>query len=323
MTKTIIRRLLIMIPQLIVISLFIFFLAENMPGDALTGLISPDIHPSEIEAMREALGFNRPWPERYLEWIFGVLQGDFGWSFQHVQPVINIVGERLANTVWLGIVALFFQYSIAIPLGVLAGKNLGKPIDRIIVVYSFLSLAMPTILMGIIMLFWLSPVGWGWFPLGGSVNAIVLSSGDPVAIFFNRLHHLILPALSIALASTAGIIFYLRSNIVERRNSDYVTLARSKGVPERVIFGKHIFRNSLIPIASDIGIAIVGVLTGSILIERIFNFPGIGQLFLTSITQRDFAVANFLIMFLSMLSVIGVLISDIVLTLVDPRIRIK
>lgn len=323
MYKVLLRRLLILIPQLIAISLFIFILASFMPGDALSGLIDPNLTMAEIERMREELGLNNPWYVQYWDWITSFVRGDFGQSTAHHRPVIDIVGERLFNTFWLGSITLVLTYMIAIPLGVLAGKHSGRWIDRLASLYAFTSLAMPSIVMGILMMFWFSPVGLGWFPLSGTVDVMVVATGDPLAIFVSRIHHMMLPAITGALVSVVGIFFTLRANIIDRKNSDYVNLARSKGVPTRVIFNKHILRNSLVPVAANLGIIIAGIFLGSVFIERVFHFQGVGTLFLDSILRRDFPVANFIIMFSAFLTATGVLLSDIILTLVDPRIRIE
>ncbi|MCL1998839.1 MAG: ABC transporter permease [Turicibacter sp.] len=323
MYKTILRRFLIMIPQLFVITLVMFILASQMPGDALTGLLDPNMPLHVIEQMREDMGLNLPWYEQYTLWIAGMFQGDFGMSTTHRRPVEEVIGERIWNTFFLGIFSLTITYLIAMPLGVLAGKYDRTALDKAIAIYIFMALAMPTIVLGIVLIFLFSPIGTGWFPLGGTVSAIVLSSGTPFEIFMSRLHHMALPAITGALVSTIGIIFMLRANIVDKKASDYVSLARSKGVPDRVIFGKHILRNSLIPVASNIGLVIAFTFTGTVFVEMIFNFPGIGRLFLDSISLRDFPVVNVLVLFFAFLTAVGVLLSDIILTIVDPRIRIR
>ncbi|MCL1995805.1 MAG: ABC transporter permease [Defluviitaleaceae bacterium] len=323
MYKTILRRFLVLIPQLFLISVVMFVLAVNMPGDALSGMLDPNLPLATIEQMREDMGLNLPWYQRYINWVGGMLVGDFGRSTAHMQPVLDVIGERIWNTFSLGVYSLFLTYLIAIPLGVLAGKHSGTALDKAIITYAFVALAMPTLVLGIVMIFLFSPIGLGWFPLGGSVSAVVLSTGTPFEIFLNQLHHRTLPAISLSLVSTITIIFMLRANVIDRKASDYVTLARSKGVPSRTIFGKHILRNSLVPVASHIGLAIAFTFGGAVFIEMIFSYPGMGTLFLDSINRRDFPVANVIVMFFAFLTALGVLLSDIILTIVDPRIRIR
>jgi peptide/nickel transport system permease protein len=315
--------MLIMIPQLIVISILLFVLAWVMPGDALTGRTEdPRVSPERIEQLREQLGLNDPPHQQYFRWIGNiVLRGDFGFSVTHARPVMEVIGERARNTFWLALFTAALTYLIAIPLGIIAGRYNDKLIDRGIGVYTYLALAMPTIVFALINLL-IFGFKLEWFPVRGSVTLEAAQAGG-FAYLLSRLHHMILPAITSALLSTIGIIQYLRGEIVRFKASDFVTTARSKGVPESKIYSVHIFRNALIPIASNIGFIIVGLLVGSIFIERIFSYPGMGLLFLTSITGRDFTTVNALVMLFAVLIALGALLSDIILTIVDPRIRIK
>jgi peptide/nickel transport system permease protein len=182
-------------------------------------------------------------------------------------------------------------------------------------------MAMPMVVLAFLMLY-LFAFRFPIFPPRGSMDVMAVGTG-----WFNetmsRLHHLILPGLTGAIFGSAGIVQYLRAQIVDVRNSDYVLTARSKGVPENVIYNKHVLKNSLLPIVSGIGFAITGLLGGSVFIERIFSYPGMGNFFITSVESRDFSIVNFLVLFYGALGVIGALISDIAITVFDPRIRIK
>jgi len=320
MWKTIFRRTLILIPQLILLSLVVFLLGLAMPGDALTGLIDPNIEYVDIQRMREALGLNRPWPVRYVEWVTGMLQGDLGRSFVHQRSVTDLIGERAGNTFRLSLLTAIFTYSLGVPLGLLAGRFRETILDKGIIIYTFIAFTMPTILLGLIMVFvfgfWLR-----WFPIQGSVD-VRIATGS-FEYWMSRMHHLLLPAITGAILGTVGIVNLLRTQVIEYENSDFVTTARSKGVPRRTVYTRHIFRNACLPIAASIGFVITGLLGGSIFIEQVFAFPGMGNLFITSILQRDFAVANSLVMIFGALVIIGTLLSDIIITIVDPRIRIK
>ena len=323
MWKTVARRFLILIPQMFVMSIVIFILANMMPGDALSGLIDPTLSPEALQVQRELLGLDRPLHERYITWIRGIVfEFDFGNSFTHRRPVTELMAERIMNTLWLSIAILVMTYLIAIPLGILAGRYRGTPIDKGVLIYIMLAMSMPTMVLAIVSIlffaFWL-----GWFPPVGSVNPIILATGTPFEIFLNRVHHMILPTMVGAILGTMGTIYMLRANIIDRTYSDYVTLARSKGVPTGTIFRRHILRNSLIPITADFGFAIAFLITANVFIENIFVYPGIGNLFVTAINQRDFAVVNAIVILFAFAIVIGALISDILLTIVDPRIRIQ
>ena len=324
MWKTIVRRLLILIPQLFAISIFIFILAYNMPGDALTGMgEDPTLCQDLIEARRQELGLNDPWPQQYGRWIRNIiLRGDFGSSVIHGDtPVLTIIGQRLTRTFWLALVTIFLTYIFAIPLGILAGRYNDKLPDKAIGVYTYLALALPTVVFALINLL-IFGFRLQWFPIRGSVTLEASAAGG-LQYLISRLHHMVLPALTAALLGTIGIIQYLRGEIVNAKSSDYVMTARSKGVPEGKIYTRHIFRNALIPIASNVGLVLVVLFAGSIFIEQIFSFPGMGRLFIDSIQGRDFTVVNAIVMLLAFLTAMGVLISDIILAAIDPRIRIK
>ena len=323
MWKTVLRRALILIPQLVVITMLVFLLAYFMPGDAISGLINPELPFEEMERLRELHGLNDPIHIRYIDWFSGIIVGDFGMSIAHMRPVTEVIGERIWTTFSLGLFTLILTYLIAIPLGVIAGRRSGTVIDKVILTYIFIALAMPTMVLGILMIFWFSPIGLDWFPMGGTVDPFVQAHGTGFEIFISRLYYLFLPAMTGALLGVIGIVFMLRANIIDRKASDYVTFARSKGVPTSTIFSKHILRNSLVPVAAGLGLAIVFILGGMIFIETIFGIPGIGLLFLDAINRRDFSVANALIIMFSFLTALGVLLSDIILSIVDPRIRIR
>ena len=321
MWKTIVRRILILIPQLFILSLLIFILAQLMPGDALRGVVGPDISPDRLAELRAIHGLDDPWYLQYIRWLTAIItQGDFGRSISHMRPVTDIIGERLINTVRLSFLTTLLTYLIAIPLGIIAAKRHGRAIDRGIMIYTFVALSMPTVVFSLVNLL-IFGFNLSWFPVSGSVDARILTGSLPYII--SRMHHLILPAITLALISTIGIIYFLRSEIIDYETADFVTTARSKGVPEKVVYTRHILRNSLLPIAAGAGSVIIGLFAGSIFIERIFSYPGMGQLFIDSIVARDFPVANTLVMFYAILTVLSILVSDIVITLVDPRIRIK
>jgi len=324
MWKTVVRRLLILIPQLIAISMFMFILAQLMPGDVISGMINPDLPLYEMERMREDLGLNLPWYHRYWNWVVGIVtRGDFGRSFAHMRPVTEVVGERITTTFFLSLYTVILTYLLAVPLGVIAGRYSGTIIDRTIMIYIFIGLAMPSIILGILMIFWFSPIGLDIFPMSGTVDPFVAAHGTRFQIFLSQVYHMTMPAITGAVLGTIGIVFMLRANIIERKYSEYVTFAKAKGVPTSTIFSKHILRNSLIPVAAGLGLVITGLIGGAIFIEQIFNIPGMGRLFIDAINRRDFPVANFLIMIFAFMTAMGVLLSDIFLTLVDPRIRIR
>lgn len=248
MWKTVLRRLLMMIPQIIILSIIAFFVAKMMPGDPFTGLIDPNIDPAIIEQKRIAAGYYDPIPVQYFRWVGNLLQGDFGQSVIFKQPVVDVIMQRLNNTIGLSLLTMVLTYLIALPLGMIAGRYQNSLADKIIGVYNFLTFSTPTFVFAILML-WMFGFSLGWFPTRGSIDGGV----EGFAAILSRLHHMILPAITMAILSTTVTIQYLRTGIIDAKSQDYVRTARAKGVPERVVYNRHIFRNSILPIASFLG----------------------------------------------------------------------
>lgn len=321
MWKFVVRRILIMIPQLVVLSVLVFILAKVMPGDALSGLVeTPGVDSSTIEDMRTNLGINDPVHVQYLNWIKGLSQGDLGTSYIHQRPVLELLEARLWNTVYLSAAILFLTYLIAIPLGITAGRFHDSLVDKLIVGYNYVTYATPLFIFALLMLF-VFGFQLQWFPTGGSTD--INLEPETFSYYMDKIYHLLLPALSGALLATVGTIQYLRNEIIDTKMKDFIKTAKSKGVPEAKIYSHHILRNSFLPIAAFLGYEITGLITGSIFLESIFSYPGIGQLFLQSISQRDFSAVTALVMVTGVATLIGTLLSDIILSLVDPRIRVE
>ena len=321
MYKTIIRRVMILIPQLLAITMFVFLLSSFMPGDALQGREDPTLNMEMLEAQRERLGLNDPWYTQYGRWLRGILRGDFGMSISNQNAVLPLIGQRLTNTFWLALLTIILIYIIAIPLGLFAGRYNDKVADRAIGMYTYFAMALPTVVFAIVLLL-IFGFRLQWFPIRGSVTLDAHAAGG-IQYIISRLHHMALPATTGALLGTIAIIQYLRGEVIAFKSSDYVMTAKSKGTPERKLYSRHILRNALIPVAANAGLAIVGLFTGAIFVETIFSYPGMGRLFIDSITTRDFTVINAIILLSSFLIAVGVLISDILLATLDPRIRIK
>ncbi|MDP4162400.1 MAG: ABC transporter permease [Bacillota bacterium] len=322
MLKFILRRFLIMIPQLIILSILIFALAKAMPGDALTGQLasSPKMDAQTLMELKQKLGLLDPPYVQYLRWMKGLLHGDLGMSVIHQTPVTQLLAGRIGNTLLLSFAILILSYLIAIPLGIIGGRWTNSWADKMIVGYNYLTYATPLFIFALLMLFIFGFV-LGWFPSGGSVD-IRVEDGS-FAYYMSKLNHLILPAFSGAIVSTTITIQYLRNEIIDTKIKDFVKTARAKGVNESNVYTRHILRNSFLPIAAFLGYEIVYLIGGSVFLESIYGYPGIGQLFVASISQRDFSVVTALVMISGLATLIGTLLSDIILSAVDPRIRIE
>ena len=320
MWKTILRRVLLMLPQIFILSVLAFLIAKMMPGDPFTGLITPETDPNTIEALRVKSGFYDPLPVQYWNWISKAFRGDFGQSYTYKYEVIKLIGERIGNTVWLSLLTLILTYLIALPLGMIAGRYQNSWADKAIVVYTFITYSIPVFVFALVLL-WLFGYTLGWFPTRGSVDSDVVSG--TLAYYLNKFHHLILPAFTMAILSTTGTIQYLRTGVIDAKSQDYVRTARAKGVPENVVFNRHIFRNSILPIAAFLGYEFTGLIGGSVFIENIFSYPGMGNLFVTSITGRDYSVILALLLLFGTATLLGTLLSDIIMSIVDPRVRVQ
>ena len=320
MWKTILRRVLLMLPQIFILSVLAFLIAKMMPGDPFTGLITPETDPNTIEALRVKSGFYDPLPVQYWNWISKAFRGDFGQSYTYKYEVTKLIGERIGNTVWLSLLTLILTYLIALPLGMIAGRYQNSWADKAIVVYTFITYSIPVFGFALVLL-WLFGYTLGWFPTRGSVDSDVVSG--TLAYYLNKFHHLILPAFTMAILSTTGTIQYLRTGVIDAKSQDYVRTARAKGVPENVVFNRHIFRNSILPIAAFLGYEFTGLIGGSVFIENIFSYPGMGNLFVTSITGRDYSVILALLLLFGTATLLGTLLSDIIMSIVDPRVRVQ
>lgn len=320
MWKTTLRRILIMIPQIVILSILVFILAKMMPGDPFSGLIDPNISPTRIAELRQSLGLNDPWYIQYIRWIRNLFHGDLGISYTYKLKVTTLIGQRGYNTFILSLFSVILSYAISIPLGILAGRYNGSKFDKIVILYNYISYAIPTFVLSILML-WLFGYTLRLFPTSGSVD-LGLKPGT-FGYIINRFYHILLPSITYALLSTVGTIQYLRNEVIDSKQMDYVKTARSKGVPVNKVYTKHIFRNSLLPIAAFFGYTITGLLGGSVFIETIFGYPGMGQLFISSISSRDYSIITALILMYGILTLLGTLLSDIILSIVDSRIRIE
>ena len=235
-------------------------------------------------------------------------------------PVSELIGERMINTLWLSLATLILTYLIAIPLGIISGRFNDTWLDRAITGYTYIGFAAPLFIFALVMLF-VFGFQLGWFPTSGSVAPG--TEPGTFAYFISKLNHLLLPALSMALITTVSTVQYLRSEIIDTKQKDFIVTARAKGSSESRVYNRHVLRNSLLPIAAFFGYEITGLIGGTIFIENIFGYPGMGELFLSSISLRDYSVMTALVLLFGLAAIIGALLSDIILSLVDPRIRIK
>jgi peptide/nickel transport system permease protein len=314
MTTYIIRRLIMMIPILFGISIISFAIMYAAPGKPAVMDLDPDISVEAREKQMEKLGLNDPAHIQYLNWMSNVVKGDFGTSFTKKQPVKDMSLDRLPNTLILMVFSTILAVIIAIPFGVLSATKQYSKLDYGVTITSFLGLATPNFWLGL-MLIMLFSVQLGWTPVGG-----VSTLGAEFSLL-DRLHHLILPAIVLATADMAGLTRYTRSSMLEVINQDYIRTARAKGFRESKVIYKHGLRNGLIPIITIFGLMLPTFIGGSVIVESLFSWPGIGKLFIDATFERDYPVIMAITMFGAVLTVIGNLIADILYAVLDPRIE--
>ena len=253
-----------------------------------------------------------------MRWGERVLKGDLGESIRYKRPVIDLISERMPNTILLGAVSLIITYIIAFPLGIFSGRRPYGLGDYSVQFINYLMLAIPSFVAGVFAIYIFS-FQLGWFPFQGSVS-LGLEKGS-LAYYGSKLYHVILPGMILGLLSTASYIQFLRNDIIENARKDYVRTARAKGLAESKIYNKHILRNSIIPIVTFFGADVLSVFGGAVITETIFSYPGIGKLLIDSISGKDYPLMMALLLFFSFLGLLANLISDIAYSVVDPRIK--
>jgi peptide/nickel transport system permease protein len=319
MHKYIFRRILQFIPMVFLITVMVFGLAKAAPGDPLTGeRLDPNIDPEVYEIRREALGLNDPIPVQYWNWLSSVSTGDFGDSLQYTgRSVMELIQARIWNTFYLSIFALGVTLVIAIPIGIYSANRKYSLFDYGASTFAFLGLATPNFFAGLLAIY-VFAFTLGWFPAQGTTTAIGLTGFE---LFIDKLRHLVLPGLTLGLASTAAYMRYMRTEILEVKGSDFIRTAHAKGLSNESVLYKHTLRNALIPIITLLGLEFGTLLSGAIITERVFNYPGLGTLFLGAISNRDYPVIMAINLILAITILVGNLLADIFYAIVDPRIR--
>lgn len=316
MKKYLVKRFLVGMMVLLLITFLSFLIINFSPGDPATLYVSSDATDAQLEQTRENLGLNEPLLVRYGYWLKNFIQGDLGISFATRQPVANMILERASPTFLLMGTSLIVAYLIAIPLGVYSAVNQKSWIDYFITGTSFLGVSIPNFFLGL-MFIYVFAVQLEWFPTGGMQE--LGSDGG----FMERIHHLILPVLVIGTTISANMIRYVRSSMIEVFGKNYLRTAKAKGLkPQKIIF-RHGVRNALIPIITIIGTDIPKLIGGAIVTEQIFQWPGLGALTISSIQARDYNV----LMAITLLSAVAVLfaniLTDVFYAAADPRIRLS
>lgn len=319
MRNYIFRRLLYAIPTLIGISILVFAVTRLAPGDPvrLYTFGALNITEEDIQALRVHYGLNKSLPEQYVDWVTLAIQGDFGKSLQYNRPALPLLLERLPATLQLASVALVLQLSIGIPLGVVAALRRGTWIDNVIRVFAVIGHAVPTFWIGLLFII-LFAVTLRWLPSQG-----LLTVGHDVWDIGDRIKHIVMPAFVLALAGIANYSRYLRTETLDVISQDYIRTAHAKGLRERRVVYVHALRNALIPMVTALGPLLAVLVGGSLVIEQVFTWPGIGQFTYAAARSKDYPVIMAGVMVSSTLLVVSYLLRDVAYAIVDPRIKVK
>jgi peptide/nickel transport system permease protein len=331
----VLRRLLGMIPTLAVISFLIFFIIELPPGDYLSNQIDQlraqgeTASIAKLEFLRREFALDRPFLERYAVWVGvwpgpngfdGLIQGNWGWSFEFSKPVEQVVSGTLLLTVILNFASILFIYVVAFPIGIYSATRQYSWGDYGFTFVGYLGLATPNFLLGLILLYLMNE--YFGVSVGGLMAPQFIDQPMSVDKAMSILAHLVVPTIVIGTAGTAAMIRRLRANLLDELNRQYVTTARAKGLPERRVVLKYPLRMALNPFIADIGNLIPSLVSGSVIVSVVLNLPTVGPVLLGALQSQDQYLAGFILLFVAVLTLVGMLISDILLALLDPRIRL-
>lgn len=315
-----VKRILKMIPMLIIISIIIFSIINIAPGDFVDSKVNPNMTVEKIEELKEIYGLDKPLPERYINWAKGSIKGDFGESLRYKQPVTTIINTYVWNSFILAVVSFVLSLIIAIPIGIISATKQYSMFDKTFTLLSFMGISLPSFFVALMSIKIFS-LGLGWFPIGG------MESAGSSAVGFERFkdiaEHMFLPVFSLTLISFGSLIRYVRTSMLEVIRQDYIRTARAKGLKEKVVIYKHALRNGLIPVVTFIGMSLPSLFAGAIITETIFVWPGIGRIGYEAILNRDYTLLMGFNMFMAVLTLLGNLISDVLYAVVDPRIKLK
>lgn len=325
MLRYVLHRLLVMIPTVVAISVATFVIINLPPGDFLSAQISElqaqgeGVQTERIEYLRELYGLDRPLWERYLHWVWGMLHGDLGWSFEYDRPVTEVIGDRIFLTVVISLATVIFTWIVAFPIAIYSATHKYSWGDHGLTLLGFLGLATPNFLLALVMLYFANV--WFGTTIGGLMEPQYLDQPMSWGKFVSVLQHLWIPVIIIGTSGTAAMIRRLRANLLDELQKPYYVTAKAKGLPPGRALVKYPLRMSLNPFIADIGNLLPDLISGSALVAVVLSLPTTGPVLVRALQSQDMYLAGSFLMLESFLVVIGVLISDLLLAWLDPRIR--
>lgn len=316
------KRILMLIPLMLGITLITFTVVHLAPGEPveMQMAMNPKVGKDARERLRKFYGLDRPLHVQYVDWVGKLVRLDLGRSFSSdSRPVVDKIKERLPVTLSLNIIALILEFGLAIPIGILAATHRDSWLDKGVTVFVFVGFAVPTFWLALLLMY-LFGVKLNWLPISG-LHTLGSDGYGTLHYLWDMAKHLILPISVASFGSLAGMSRYMRTSMLNVVGQDYITTARAKGLSERVVIYKHALRNALMPLITQAGLAIPGLIGGSVIFETIFALPGMGQLFYQSVMSRDYPVVMGIVIIGALLTLIGNLVADVCYSLADPRIR--
>lgn len=327
MLKYILKRLLYMIILFFIMSFLTFMLYNMIPGDparvevqAVKNKVSAEVYQQLYEQARERLGLNDPLVVRYLKWFGNILRGNFGDSSVYKQPVKDLIGAPMRNTIFINIFSIFLSLGIAIPIGIRCAVKQNSVFDNTVQVLTIIGYSLPTFIIALVCIF-LFAVKLQWFPVSGMNSPNFQGTG--MEFFFNRIYHLALPLFIMTIGSLGGIIRYVRAAMIDALHMDYIKTARAKGLKEKVVIYSHAWRNALLPVITIIIGWFLSIFSGSLVIERMFNLNGMGKFYIDALSNQDYNIAVTVQMFYFVIATAGNILIDLSYGLVDPRVRVN
>ncbi len=309
----ILRRVLQAVPLLFFISLVSFALIKLAPGDPVLSFVTPNMGAEDVERIRQSLGLDKPVYIQYFLWLKNVLTGDFGYSLINHRPVLTMIAERIPATIGLMGTALVLSLIITVPLSMYAGSRKNRPVDRLLSLFSYIGISIPSFWFGILLIFWFS-FKLHWLPSMGMRTVGSNSAWD-------IMKHGILPVMVLSFINISMYMRYIRSSTISEMEEDYVQIQYAYGSTRNTILWRHVFRNVLLPVVTILGMSLPELIAGAFITESVFSWPGMGSLGITSVSGLDYPVIMGITMLTSVMLVIGNLTADILYGVVDPRIK--
>ncbi len=327
MLDYLIRRIFTMMLTLVAVSVLVFIIIQLPPGDYLTTYIAElesqgeMVDEEKIAFLREQYGLDKSMPEQYLTWAFGLLHGDLGYSFEYNLPVSEVVGDRLILSMVLNFATILFIYAVSFPIGVYSATHQYSWGDHGLTLIGFLGLATPNFLLALVLLYLANT--WFGTSIGGLMDPQYLDQPWSWDKAKSVMAHLWVPVVVIGTSGTAGMIRRLRANLLDELQRQYVITGRAKGLPPGKLLVKYPLRMALNPFIADIGNLLPQVVSGSVIVSAVMSLPTTGPMLLTALQSQDMYLAGSFLMFLAVLTVVGMFLSDVLLTVLDPRIRLS